>query len=38
MSYIIRDHFMDKFEEKKNYIKKVVDFLRLSPYNGVKRK
>jgi tripeptide aminopeptidase len=25
--YIIRDHFMDKFEEKKAYIRKIVDFL-----------
>jgi len=25
--YIIRDHFMDKFEEKKSHFKKVVDFL-----------
>lgn len=25
--YIIRDHFMDKFEEKKNHIKNIVDFL-----------
>lgn len=34
MSYIIRDHFMDKFEEKKNYIKKVVDFLN-SKYGNI---
>lgn len=27
VSYIIRDHSMDKFEEKKEYLKKVVDFL-----------
>ncbi|MDR7871198.1 MAG: peptidase T [Tissierellaceae bacterium] len=27
MRYIIRDHFMDKFVEKKNHIKNVVDFL-----------
>lgn len=27
MNYIIRDHFMDKFEEKKSLIKNVVDFL-----------
>ncbi|WP_077368326.1 peptidase T [Anaerosalibacter sp. Marseille-P3206] len=25
--YIIRDHFMDKFEEKKEHFKKVVNFL-----------
>ena len=27
MNYIIRDHSMEKFEHKKNHIKKVVDFL-----------
>ena len=27
MSYIIRDHSMEKFEQKKNHIKNVVDFL-----------
>src|SRR5690606_5427057 len=27
MNYIIRDHFMEKFEQKKNYIRNVVDFL-----------
>ena len=27
INYIIRDHFMDKFEEKKKHIEKVVDFL-----------
>ena len=27
MNYIIRDHSMEKFEQKKNYIKNVVDFL-----------
>lgn len=27
MHYIIRDHFMDKFEEKKNHMQNVVDFL-----------
>lgn len=27
VNYIIRDHSMEKFEEKKEYIKRVVDFL-----------
>ncbi|NMB27633.1 MAG: peptidase T [Tissierellia bacterium] len=27
VNYIIRDHFMDRFEEKKAYFKKIVDFL-----------
>ncbi|NMA87077.1 MAG: peptidase T [Tissierellia bacterium] len=27
MNYIIRDHSMEKFEQKKNHIKNVVDFL-----------
>ena len=27
MNYIIRDHSMEKFEQKKTYIRKVVDFL-----------
>ena len=27
MNYIIRDHSMEKFEQKKNHIQKVVDFL-----------
>lgn len=27
MNYIIRDHSMEKFEEKKSYMTKVVDFL-----------
>ncbi len=27
MNYIIRDHSMEKFEQKKNYIRNVVDFL-----------
>lgn len=27
VNYIIRDHFMDKFQEKKAYFRKLVDFL-----------
>jgi tripeptide aminopeptidase len=27
VNYIIRDHFMDRFQEKKSYFRKIVDFL-----------
>jgi len=36
MVYIIRDHFMDKFEEKKMLMEKTADFLNLKYENAVR--
>src|SRR5699024_8248362 len=36
MSYIIRDHSMEKFNEKKKYLEKAVDFLNYKYGNIIK--